>query len=169
MSAPGTGGHGGRFLRDLDGLLAATVGRAYLTVLVLRSPRSAEVVARRVFSTVPAVYPVGEEKALPPSPWRERVLVARLPFLARGDAALAATFPDHAMIRALGADRLANFPIILEDACIGLLNIAQWSAHDTDRLMRAGPFCASLLRPFLAWNAGVSGETPTLQTASHGP
>ena len=143
-----------RFMRDLDAVVAAAAGRAYMTILRFHASAGASgdapALSQRVFSTVPNVYPVGQRKALDRTPWLEQVYDRFEPFLADGPEALARTFSDYEIVLGLGAVRLANFPIVRQGNCIGLINVAQSAGHDAARLMVIGPRVAALSEPVAA-------------------
>ena len=144
----------GRFMRDLDAIVDEAAGRSYTTILLLHasdgSSASGRLLSRRIFSTVPDVYPVGQPKALERSPWLDRLYLRHEPFLASGAEALARVYPDYETVLRLDATRLANFPIVGSDSCIGFINIAQSAEHDARRMMAIGPKAAMLFGPVAA-------------------
>ena len=117
----------GPTLRLADAAVEALVGRAYITILRLEAGST----SRRIFSTVPDVYAVGDLKPLGPSAWRDQVVAGGRVFVAATPAEIAAHFPDPGVVAGLGGRCLVNVPVPGRDgATIGLFNVA--SAHSYD-------------------------------------
>lgn len=114
-----------------DTAVAQLTGRAYTTILALEVGS----ISRRVFSSVPHVYPVGVAKELGPSAWRSHVVDAGRVFVAANPADIRASFPDPEVVAGLGATCLVNVPITGPGhTTIGLFNIAAVEGYDLDQL-----------------------------------
>jgi GAF domain-containing protein len=90
----------------------------------------------RVYSSDPDAYPIGGSKDKAGTPWGEQVLHQRQIFIGEGVEAIRMSFDDHATIQALGLRSVINVPVVVQDKCLGTLNL----------LMRAGtvdPFMVS--------------------------
>ncbi|VVE82519.1 hypothetical protein PSP31120_03643 [Pandoraea sputorum] len=87
---------------------------------------------RRVFSTVPAAYPVGGWKHLSGSDWARHVLVEQKTLIASGPERLKHFFPDYALLASLGVRTLVNIPVVVCRRTIGAFALL-FSATDIDQ------------------------------------
>lgn len=96
-----------------------------MTALVAKGPATGEAAngsagdVRRIFSTVPSAYSVGDWKHLSGSEWASHVLQQQKVLVASGDGALARYFPDHALLWSLGTRSLLNFPAVVCRRTVG--------------------------------------------------
>lgn len=86
----------------------------------------------RIYSSRPELYPVGARKSKRQTTWADRVIRDRQVFVGEGPLAMAAAFDDQEMAEA-GIRSIINVPIVLLDACVGVLNFAS----DFDRISPA--------------------------------
>lgn len=98
----------------------ALIGARLFTVLTFDQAAGE---ARRSYSNQPDAYPVAGTKPVPQNDWAERVLLRGETFVANDIEAIAAVFPDHALIRSLGCEACINVPIIVAGKTLGTLNI----------------------------------------------
>ncbi len=88
----------------------------------------------RLYSSVPAAYPVGGRKLKRESNWSRHVLVEHRVLVSAGDDALKEHYVDHATITGLGLHSCVNVPLVSETRCIGTLNIsrpqAEWNGDE---------------------------------------
>ena len=88
----------------------------------------------RLYSSVPAAYPVGGRKLKRESNWSRHVLVEHRVLVSAGDDALKEHYVDHATITGLGLHSCVNVPLVSEKRCIGTLNIsrpqAEWNGDE---------------------------------------
>ncbi|WP_354681850.1 hypothetical protein [Cupriavidus necator] len=111
----------------LDGwgtIAAEVLPFVHMTALVAKGPASTAAGdsagdVRRIFSTVPAAYPVGGWKHLSGSEWASHVLQQQKVLVASGNNALARYFPDHALLRSLGTRTLINLPVVVCRRTVG--------------------------------------------------
>ncbi len=99
--------------------IQALVGCKEITVLMLDS-KTGE--ARRIFSTVPEVFPLFGTKQIPTGPWTNLVVIQRIPAIFIGAEQIQSTFADHEQILAHGIRSVLNVPIISEAQCVGSIN-----------------------------------------------
>ncbi|MGT2509581.1 GAF domain-containing protein [Cupriavidus basilensis] len=97
--------------------IAANKALSFQNMTALVAKGSGDV--RRIFSTVPEAYPVGGWKHLSGSDWSRHVLDRGETLVATGDVALARYFPDHALLRSLGARTLVNVPVVVCSKTVG--------------------------------------------------
>jgi GAF domain-containing protein len=88
----------------------------------------------RLYSSVPAAYPVGGRKLKRDSNWSRHVLVEHRVLVSAGDEALKEHYVDHATITGLGLHSCVNIPLVSDTCCVGTLNIcrpkAEWSEDE---------------------------------------
>jgi hypothetical protein len=133
----------------LCNMLERRAGLRYATVLSFVE-RDGVVHGRRDFTTVPDVYPTGTLKPLPQDEWLDKIYRRHQMHVANGADAIRATYPDHDTVFALGAARLANFPIVIDGRCRAIFNVAQADRDDWEALaveaVDAGAVIARLLQ-----------------------
>jgi hypothetical protein len=105
--------------RAFDEAVERSVGRLFLTIFRLTPEHMSE----RIFTTDPEAFPVGHMKPLPQGGRAAALYREKKPFLAFGLAAIRAEYEGHAKVIALGAEAMANFPIVYNGAMIGAVNI----------------------------------------------
>lgn len=79
--------------------------------------------ARRAYTSHPADYPTSGTKPIPENDWFAQVHDDRIPFIANDIAAIAAVFPDHRTIAALGCASCLNLPVTIGGALAGTVNL----------------------------------------------
>ncbi len=88
----------------------------------------------RLYSSVPAAYPVGGRKLKRNSAWSRHVLVEHRVLVSAGDEALKEHYTDHATITGLGLHSCVNILLVSGKRCVGTLNIcrpqAAWSEDE---------------------------------------
>lgn len=129
-------------------VLDRSAGLRYSTVLEFVE-QDGIVSGRRILTTVPDTYPTGLLKPLPQSDWLDQVYRQRTLFVAGDSEVIRSAYPDHELVFALRACRLANFPVIVDDRCIAIFNVAQGETHDWDALSRQMPDAVSILASLL--------------------
>ncbi|WP_150627958.1 GAF domain-containing protein [Pandoraea captiosa] len=99
---------------------------AHVTALVCRAPDRAGAVGepqigdvQRVFSTIPAAYPVGGWKHLTGSDWARYVLIDQRTLIASGHERLTQFFPDYPLLESLGVRTLINIPVVICRRTVG--------------------------------------------------
>ncbi|TFL16322.1 GAF domain-containing protein [Jannaschia formosa] len=79
--------------------------------------------ARRAFTSHPRDYPTSGTKPIPDNDWFRQVHERRQPFVANSIAEIAAVFPDHETIAALGCASCLNLPVTVGGALAGTVNL----------------------------------------------
>jgi GAF domain-containing protein len=77
----------------------------------------------RIYSSDPASYPIGGSKDKAGTSWGKQVLHERRIFIGEGVEAIRESFDDHATIQALGLGSVINIPVVVQDTCLGTLNL----------------------------------------------
>ncbi len=111
-------------LAAIDRALGAGIGHRLFTVLVINWEAGEN---QRCYSSLPAAYPVGGAKPIVAGSL-DAVLAGQCRFLDTY-AAIAAVFPDHALIRSLGRESCVNIPVRWDGRTIGMVNVlheARW-------------------------------------------
>jgi hypothetical protein len=108
------------FLDGLAALYKARVGWDMLTMMVFDLKRR---VGRRVYTTDAENYPVGAEKPMADSDWSERVLKRHEIFVANRHEDFKAHFVDWEKLRTMGIESVVNYPIVVDGAALGTVNL----------------------------------------------
>ena len=103
----------------IDREAAVTIGHQLFTVTAFDS---ATMEVQRVYSSNPAVYPVGGRKPKRDTEFGRRVLIEGQPLVCEGDEAIARVFDDHETIRGLGLHSSNNAPVVKAGRTVGVLN-----------------------------------------------
>ncbi len=108
-------------LDALAHIFAQFVGHRIFTVSVFESGH--DLIARRIWSSRPDVYPVGGTKGGPCDEWVQQVIGRREIFLCHDAAEVRRVMPDHETIFGLGCGSVLNLPVCLSGATIGTVNL----------------------------------------------
>ncbi|MEC4724985.1 hypothetical protein HWQ46_05385 [Shewanella sp. D64] len=79
--------------------------------------------AKRIYSSAPAQYPIGGYKQIEDNSWSAQVLGDGEPFIGNTEKALAEVFFDHQLIASMGLGAVINWPVIVEGKVIGTVNV----------------------------------------------
>jgi hypothetical protein len=104
----------------LDAAMGATIGHMLFTILVIH-PGAEE--SQRVYSNMPAEYPVGGRKPINRTHWFQRVLGDGECYIGHSYEDIADVFFDHALIQSLGCESVLNVPVRWNGRSIGTLNL----------------------------------------------
>jgi hypothetical protein len=132
----------------LDRAMGAAIGHKLFTVLLFHAA-SGE--SERFYTNRPAAYPVGGRKALNPTPWAQRVIHERHPYIGRSAGDIRSVFFDHALIHSLGCDAVLNLPVVHGGKLLGTVNLlheAGW--YDEDDVPLGLVFAALAVPAYLA-------------------
>ena len=114
----------------LDDALKSAIGHKLFTVLTYDDGTGE---AARVYSNLPASYPVGGRKRLAMGPWTEAVLDRGEAYIGRTQDDLRSVFSDHELIASLGCASVLNMPVRWCGRTLGSLNLlheARWYGED---------------------------------------
>jgi hypothetical protein len=103
----------------IDREATVAIGQRLFTVTAFDA---ATMEVQRVYSSNPAVYPVGGRKPKRDTEFGRRVLVDGQPLVCEGDEAIARVFDDHETIRGLGLHSSINVPVVNAARIVGVLN-----------------------------------------------
>ncbi len=137
------GGQPQAYLDWLATLYKRRVGWKMLTLMTFDPKRR---LARRVYTTDEENYPVSADKPMTDSDWGDLVLKGREVFVARRHEEFKPHFVDWEKLRALGMEAAVNFPIVLDDAVLGTVNLTAGRGFYTAARVAAG----KRLAPFAA-------------------
>jgi hypothetical protein len=129
------------FLDGLAALYKARVGWNMLTLLVFDLKRR---VGRRVYTTDAANYPVSAEKPMANSDWSERVLNRHEIFVANRHEEFKPHFVDWEKLRGLGMESAVNYPIVVDGAALGTVNLTAGAGFYSPDRVEAGKALAPL-------------------------
>lgn len=92
-----------------------------------------ENVARRAFSNRPDAYPTSGTKPIHRDVWFAQVHDRHEAFVANSIEEIAAVFPDHPTIAALGCGSCLNLPVIANGTLAATVNLLDDSEHFTPK------------------------------------
>lgn len=104
----------------LEVLAAEVAGHKLFTVMTADLVAD---VARRVYTSDAAAYPVSGTKPITHDRWFEIVHGQRKTFVANTLADIATVFPDHEKIGALGLGSVVNLPVVLAGELAATINL----------------------------------------------
>jgi GAF domain-containing protein len=149
--------------RAFDALaaLAQSVVGAKLFTVTLVDPVRRE--ATRVYSNQPQAYPVSGTKSAEETDWSRQVLGEGRTFVANDIDAIAAVFPDHALIASLGCESVINVPVTLGGRVIATVNCLDAAGHYTaDRVAAAEALKLPALACLLLNERATATDAPRL-------
>jgi len=133
--------------KAVDRALAETVGHKLFTLLYV-APNGKRV--KRLYTNMPKDYPVGGYKEITASPWHQRVIRERSPWVGYNAKDIAWAFFDHELIVSLGCESAVNVPVVYAGRVLGTLNLLDAAGHYAESdIARVEPFAALLIGPFL--------------------
>lgn len=128
----------------LHALVDATVGARLFTMMTFDATTRE---ARRIYSSMPEVYPVLGTKPVNETHWTDKVLDHHEIFVANDIDTIAEVFGDYELIRSLGCESAMNVPIVVSGLVIGTLNCLEATGHYTPARVEAAE---SLILPGVA-------------------
>jgi hypothetical protein len=120
--------------RALRSLSAAVAGHRLFTVMTVDMKAG---LARRAFSDNVDAYPVSGTKPIQPNAWFDIVHGEKRSFVANTIGEIAAVFPDHALIAALGCGSVVNLPVVLNGDLAATINLLDVEQHYTPARVQA--------------------------------
>lgn len=103
----------------LCALAQSYVGAKLFTVMT-HDGRSG--MAQRIFSNMPAAYPVSGTKPANETDWSRQVIEQKKTFIANDIEAISKVFYDYELIQSLGCESVINVPIVIDGEVLGTLN-----------------------------------------------
>jgi hypothetical protein len=79
--------------------------------------------ARRIFTSHPADYPLSGTKPVKDDGWTDQVITRQTPFVANSTTEFARYFPDHALINRLGCQSALILPVVQSGQTIATVNV----------------------------------------------
>ena len=136
----------GATLGALQAIVQEEVGARLFTAMTFNARTG---VSQRIHSSHPNEYPVSGAKPLSVGLWSRTVIDERRIFVANTIEGIAEVFSDHALIRSLGCESVANLPIVFAGGVIGTVNMLDGPGHYTPervaKIERLAPFAALAL------------------------
>jgi hypothetical protein len=129
------------YLEGLAEAYRATAGWSMLTLLVFDEKRR---VGRRIFTTDPVNYPVSSEKAMAESDWGDRVLKRHEVFVANRPEDFKPHYIDWEKLVGMGLLSALNYPIVVDSAVLGTVNLMAGSNYYSPPRVEAGRRLAPL-------------------------
>ena len=111
-------------------------------------------------------------KAMGPTPWGERVLAGKRPYLGRTLDDIRWAFYDQELIESLGCGSVINLLVMYGGTLLGTVNMLHEEGYYTDEDLETGvPFAALLVPALLARRLGGCGGAPHISNTGtpHGP
>jgi hypothetical protein len=133
--------------KEAESVLRALIGHRLFTLMVVL-PGGAEV--ERVYSSIPAAYPLTGRKPMGATHWGQRVIEGRKLWLGRDMEAIRWAFFDHELIASLGCGACINVPVCSMGEVIGTMNILdRENAYDERHAGLAQAAVSALVPAFL--------------------
>ncbi len=111
-------------------LVALRLGKAPgYTLFTLSIPQPAGTFLERIYTSDPAAYPLGQADRVKRSPWFDQLLCRKLPIVANSKEEIAFWLPEFQGFEGTEYGALINYPVVVADAAIGILNLAGRQGH----------------------------------------
>ena len=130
----------------IEKLTAEVIGHRLFTIMRFDAARFE---VERVYTSDPAVYPLGGRKRKERTAWGEHVLTSMRAFRANKPKEIRAAFDDHATLAMLGIGAILNIPIALQGRCLGTMNLCHEAGWFTPHDEQAGLLLAAFALPAL--------------------
>jgi transcriptional regulator with GAF, ATPase, and Fis domain len=132
--------------RAVHAVAASAIGARLFTIMSYDA-RQHEV--ERVYTNMPAVYPLGGRKQKRGSAWSKQILQDLRPFRAQTAQGIRDAFDDHAVMTGMGLGSILNIPIAYDGVCVGTMNMTHIESWYTRRHEEIGVLIGSFLAPAL--------------------
>jgi hypothetical protein len=132
--------------RAVHAVAASAIGARLFTIMSYDA-RQQEV--ERVFTNMPAVYPLGGRKQKRGTAWSKQILQDLRPFRAETAQGIRDAFDDHAVMTGMGLGSILNIPIAYDGVCVGTMNMTHIESWYTRRHEEIGVLIGSFLAPAL--------------------
>ena len=141
--------------RALEAVTADVIGHRLFTIMRF-DPKRNEV--ERVYTSMPAVYPIGGRKAKKNTAWSDHVLRDMKVFRRNDADGIRSAFDDHATIISLGLGAVLNIPVVRNPMmhqvpdggwCVGTINLLHEAGWYTERDEEIGAQLRYWLAPVL--------------------
>lgn len=137
--------------RAVEQVSAEVIGHRLLTIMRFDAERFE---VERLYSSLPADYPVGGRKPKARTAWGEHVLVGMRVFRAHSPEEVGEAFDDHAKLAGLGIGSILNVPLCFGGRCIGTLNFCHQPQWFTAQDEADGLLLGAFLIPALLQSGG---------------
>lgn len=122
------------------------IGHQLFTVLAYNADSGLVI---RLYSNRPDQYPVSGTKPMGQTPWGDRVLKQRLPYIGRNAADIRWAFFDHELIASMGLESTCNLPVQAFGQTLGTINLLHRADFYNEQCLAAGSVLAGLLAPVM--------------------
>ena len=103
----------------------ALTGARLVTISAIVGDLSSE----RLYTNMPAVYPLSGRKPANRTDWHDQVMVRHEAFVANDYATLSQAMFDHETIRATGCESIVNMPVVVRGRVFGTINCLGPAGH----------------------------------------
>jgi hypothetical protein len=131
-----------RLFGAVEEIAGKVIGHRLFTIMRV-CPGGSEI--ERVYTSLPAIYPVGGRKKKAETAWANHVLLDMKIFCATTPADVRAAFDDHKTILELGLGSILNIPVVFNQQCVGTMNLC----HDAGWYRQEDEGTGHLLGTFL--------------------
>lgn len=132
--------------RAVHAVASSAIGARLFTIMSYDA-RQHEV--ERVYTNMPAVYPLGGRKKKRGTAWSNQILEDLRPFRAQTAQGIRDAFDDHAVMTGMGLGSILNIPIAYDGVCVGTMNMTHVESWYTRRHEQIGVLIGSFLAPAL--------------------
>jgi len=132
--------------RAVHEVAAEAIGFSLLTIMSYDAQHHE---VERVYTNMPAVYPLGGRKKKQGTAWAKQILQDLKPFRAATSQGIREAFDDHAVMTGMGLGSILNIPIAYDGVCIGTMNLTHKEGWYTSRHETIGLVIGAFLAPAL--------------------
>jgi len=136
----------GEIFQAVHAVASSAIGARLFTIMSFDA-RQHEV--ERVYTNMPAVYPLGGRKKKRGTAWSNQILQDLRPFRAQTAQGIRDAFDDHAVMTGMGLGSILNIPIAYDGVCVGTMNMTHVESWYTRRHEQIGVLIGSFLAPAL--------------------
>ncbi|KAA1002434.1 GAF domain-containing protein [Paraburkholderia panacisoli] len=144
--------------RAVHAVAASAIGARLFTIM---SYDAWQHEVERVYTNMPAVYPLGGRKQKRGTAWSKQILQDLRPFRAETAQGIRDAFDDHAVMTAMGLGSILNIPIAYDGVCVGTMNMTHIESWYTRRHEEIGVLIGSFLAPALLNLQSARADGPT--------
>lgn len=148
-------GQPAEIFRAVHAVAASAIGARLFTIMSYDAQRHE---VERVYTNMPAVYPLGGRKKKRGTAWSKQILEELRPFRADTAQGIRDAFDDHAVITGMGLGSILNIPIAYDGVCVGTMNMTHVESWYTRGHEAMGLLIGSFLAPALLQRQPMSAD-----------
>jgi len=131
---------------EAESIFGELIGHQLFTVLAYNADSGLVI---RLYSNQPEQYPVSGTKPMGATPWGDRVLKQRLPYIGHNADDIRWAFFDHELIASMGLESTCNLPVQAFGQTLGTINLLHRADFYSEDCLAAGSVLAGLLAPIM--------------------